>query len=1181
MCSSDLATTGTWSGGAGTYGPGASALNATYNPTAAEIAAGGVTLTLTSNDPAGPCGAASDQVRITINPAATANAGADQILCATSPLVQLAGGVGGGATAASWSGGNGTFSPDGNALNATYMPTAAEIAAGSVTLTLTTNDPDGPCGAATDDVRITLNPAATADAGPDQTLCSSSPQAHLAGAVGGGAASGTWSGGSGTFSPSASALNATYNPSAADIAAGGVTLTLTSNDPAGPCGAASDQVRLAINPAATANAGVDQTVCASSPQAHLAGVVGGGASSGSWSGGAGTFNPDANTLNATYTPTAAEIAAGSVTLTLTSNAVSGPCPQVSDQMTIAILPAATANAGQNQTVCSTSPQVQLAGAVGGGAASGTWSGGTGTFSPNASALNATYLPSAAEISAGGVTLTLTSNDPAGPCGAASDQVRLTINPAATANAGADQTLCSSSPRAQLAGVVGGGASSGSWSGGAGTFNPDANTLNATYTPTAAEIAAGSVTLTLTSNDPAGPCGAVSDQMTLFISPAATVNAGADRAVCANGAQVQLAGVVGGGATTGTWSGGGGTFGPNASTLNATYTPSAAEIAAGSVTLTLTTNDPVGPCGALSDQMKITIVPTTVADAGPDQTVCTSSPRVQLQGSVTGGVTSGVWSGGTGTFSPGASALNASYTPSAAEVAAGSVTLTLTSAASTGPCAQVSDQMTIFIRPAATVNAGADQFACAVSVPLLQLAGSIGGSATSATWTGGAGTFAPSATSLNATYTPTAGEIASGGVTLTLTTNDPTGPCPAVSDQMNIVFDAPSVTVADQTTCSGITPMNLCASPGHGVAPYTYRWSNGATGQCITVADTGSYTVTMTDSKGCQAIGTGAFRWRECIGQLTHTSTTCATFMDGNGEDFNAVTYAVKDNIITTIAPGVFFYWTKIQAPRPDFLVYISQFRDDARFPFCPVQQGSQVNLMDSNCNVLGNGSEYSPGQASVAVHGARPGQVFIISVKYSLKALIGTYMDATMGCHYDFRTLIDAHIVDADPDGFQIGLAKPTSGGTGPDGTSGSDGSDGSAGASDGERLPGSGAGTGTGGTGGTAVTAAAGAPTLAGTPLGQAQDIRDLERPIPNPFSNGMQMTYDVGTTNQRVEISVYDVAGRMVRTLASDLQTPGRHSIAWDGRDAQGSQVRKGMYFIHVRIGERARLVRVTFLQ
>src|SRR5215813_14429451 len=85
--------------------------------------------------------------------------------------------------------------------------------------------------------------------------------------------------------------------------------------------------------------------------------------------------------------------------------------------------------------------------------------------------------------------------------------------------------------------------------------------------------------------------------------------------------------------------------------NAKYTPTAAEIAAGSVTLTLTTNDPVGPCPALSDQMKITIDPITVVNAGPDQTVCSSSPQVQLQGSVSGTVTTGTWSGGAGSFSP--------------------------------------------------------------------------------------------------------------------------------------------------------------------------------------------------------------------------------------------------------------------------------------------------------------------------------------------------------------------------------------------------------------------------------------------------------------------------------------------------------------------------------------------------
>src|SRR5262249_58935531 len=148
------------------------------------------------------------------------------------------------------------------------------------------------------EMRATSKPAATVNAGLDQTVCASSPQVQLAGVVGGGASSGTWSGGAGTFSPSASVLNAVYTPSASEIAAGGVTLTLTTDDPAGPCAALSDQMRITINRAATADAGLDQTVCASSPQVQLAGIVGGGASSGTWSGGAGSCSPNRDGHNA-------------------------------------------------------------------------------------------------------------------------------------------------------------------------------------------------------------------------------------------------------------------------------------------------------------------------------------------------------------------------------------------------------------------------------------------------------------------------------------------------------------------------------------------------------------------------------------------------------------------------------------------------------------------------------------------------------------------------------------------------------------------------------------------------------------------------------------------------------------------------------------------------------------------
>jgi hypothetical protein len=79
---------------------------------------------------------------------------------------------------------------------------------------------------------------------------------------------------------------------------------------------------------------------------------------------------------------------------------------------------------------------------------------------------------------------------------------IAINPAVITNAGADQTVCASSPNVTLAGTIVGGATTGTWSGGTGTYNPNNTTLNAIYTPSAAEITAGTVTLTLTSADPA-------------------------------------------------------------------------------------------------------------------------------------------------------------------------------------------------------------------------------------------------------------------------------------------------------------------------------------------------------------------------------------------------------------------------------------------------------------------------------------------------------------------------------------------------------------------------------------------------------------------------------------------------------------------------------------------------------
>ncbi|RLD85853.1 MAG: hypothetical protein DRJ02_09630, partial [Bacteroidetes bacterium] len=148
--------------------------------------------------------------------------------------------------------------------------------------------------------------------------------------------------------------------------------------------------------------------------------------------GTGTFN-DATTLNPIYTPSSADITNGSVTLTLTAQPGS-----VSDAMVLTITPAATASAGSDAEVCEGSDYTLSGSATNYNTV--TWnSGGDGTFD-DIHLLTATYTPGSTDITNGTVTLTLTATGN-GSCGDATDDMILTITPAATADAGSDGETC--------------------------------------------------------------------------------------------------------------------------------------------------------------------------------------------------------------------------------------------------------------------------------------------------------------------------------------------------------------------------------------------------------------------------------------------------------------------------------------------------------------------------------------------------------------------------------------------------------------------------------------------------------------------------------------------------------------------------------------------------------------------
>lgn len=825
-------------------------------------------------DDATSCPIAFDTVTVTSFPSPIlANAGSDRIECNNSNpfAVQLNGNVS-GATGGIWSStGTGTFSPNNTTLFASYLPSAAEITAGKVLLTLTTTG-NGTCPADTDQVYIRISNAPIVDAGNQVTVCANNANVQLAGSVSGITTTGIWStNGTGTFSPNNTTLNAIYIPSTADKNAHGVTLTLMSTNN-GICVPTADNVSIVIFDPPILGANVNQFVCANKPTIQLSALTGVGPMQAIWtSNGTGTFVPNATTLNATYIPSSADIAGGSLQFVVTSTN-NGSCNAIQDTMLVFFTPAPIVNAGANISRCKNNiGTITLNGSVSGGASTGIWStpNGTGTFSPNNTTLNATYIPSTNDITNGLVDLILTSTGNTGnSCNAVKDTTQLFFSPSPIVNAGVDQTDCENNLNFSLTGTVSGGASTGIWtSSGSGTFTPNNTSLNAIYTPSNLDINSGiPIRIILSStNGPLSNCNVASDTLFLNISPAPIVNAGNNYTVCANNSLINLSGAVSAGATTGTWTtpNGTGNFIPNNTILNASYTPSINDISNGTVSFILTsTGNSGGTCNAVSDTVVVSISPSPIVNAGVDITRCKNNiGTISLSGNVSGGASSGLWtSSGSGVFSN-STALNTNYIPSNADINSNApISLILTSTGnSNGTCIAVADTLLLNFSPAPIISAGSNTTICANNIGAgVNLNGSISGGASNGIWsTNGTGTFSPNNTTLNATYTPSAADILNGTVTLKLkTSNHALTGCGADSSFMIITISpAPIVDAGNnQTICTNNSTSILLNGSVTGGAS-TGVWTSNGTG---TFVNTNSLSTTYTLSNADKLLNTLTF-----------------------------------------------------------------------------------------------------------------------------------------------------------------------------------------------------------------------------------------------------------------------------------------------------------------------------------
>ena len=862
LCTDDAPITLTGSPVGGTWS-GQGVTNGVFDP--ATAGQGTHTLTYTYTDGSGCMG--STTINVVVNncscPLNTmVEAGANVTTCDIN-AISLSGSVVNG-TGYYWTtSGNGAFG-DPSDLNTTYTPSTDDYNAGTVTISLIVPDPDGigPCTELTDQFTITFNQSPDFSISGNLPICSESCNTLIIDFTSG---PGPYSG---SISVSIGADNYTYSvgnysdianlqicyrngPASYDAATntiyvplhpGQVQMTVTFSNfinTTNTCPAAPDQqVIIPVSDPANLQLQPIGSVCVIFPPITLQATPAGG----DWSGPGvanGIFNP---------------VIAGVGQHVLTYSFTDGNGCTTTDTIHVQVEPCGCDNppivdAGPNFIIC----PGDFANLLGSANGPTVWfTAGTGTFD-DINDPTTIYTPSPADIASGSIILSLTVADPdgAGPCTAVTDKLTLTFHtPNVTMTPNPD--VCINGSILTLTGSPAGGTFLGNGVSG-NQFNPTV-------------AGPGDHIITYNATDNSCP-GKATDTIHVFGKP--TITLSFPDSVCLNDGLITLAANP----STGTFSGTG--------VSNNQFDPAIA--GPGIWTITYTYND--GTCTWTENKdIKVkdcNCATPAIANAGPDQVIC-SNVQILLNGSVT---TTAVWTtSGSGTFVNPNSAIT-NYTPSPADIAAGTVTLTLTSGDpdGNGPCLSASNAMIVTFN---IINIQLDslQDVCISSQPIVLTAQPSGG-----TWSGIGVT--------GNTFNPTSAGI--GNFNLRYTYQS--GNCNAIANVSIQVFDLPTVTLAPfDTLCIKDPTITLSGGSPSGGKYYL----NGDLNTPITTFDPsipGTYTITyIAGTKDCEGTASQNILVKDC------DCITAVTVFTGNDTTICKPTTIQLNGKLTGVSTGT---WT--------------------------------------------------------------------------------------------------------------------------------------------------------------------------------------------------------------------------------------------------------------------------------
>jgi len=499
--------------------------------------------------------------------------------------------VGGTAqTAYSWTGSLATGATQNVTLGSYNFATI-----GNISITAQVTNPNGQTDQVplndTTSATIVVNGAATANAGPDDTLCGSGAYT-LSNATATSYSAVLWTtSGSGTFT-NGNTVNASYTPSAADLSSGLVTLKISVTG-LGSCGNAEDSMNLTLgNLPSVSFTGLASDYCDNAVAASLTGTPANG-----------TFSGPGIT-GSQFDPATAGAGNHTIIYSVSSNGCTGADTQYVDVHETPI-----ANAGSDKTINPpTTTTATLNGSYSGGSNVGYfWTPANLLNNPNIASPTTTAITSS-------TTYTLETKDTINQC-SSTDQVLVTVFTGGplTVTATASPTAICAGDSTLLTALANGGSGNYTYS---WTSSPVGFTSNASQVYVKPNVA---TTYTVVVND--GSTNANSS-VSVTVNPLPTVSfTGLNPTACNNGSAMTLNGTPSGG-----------TFSSNGSGLSgSTYDPAIA--GPGNFEVYYNYTDANG-CSNV-DTQSVVISDAPIANAGSDVTIAQGHDTI-VYGSATGG-----------------------------------------------------------------------------------------------------------------------------------------------------------------------------------------------------------------------------------------------------------------------------------------------------------------------------------------------------------------------------------------------------------------------------------------------------------------------------------------------------------------------------------------------------------------